>query len=151
MAVSPFSSVYETADGRYVAVAAVEPQFYAALLEGLGLEEAMLPPREDRARWPELRTAIAAAFRRHTRREWTDLLEGYPCVCLAGTRARRGRRAPPDRGASDARRPPLTRRLPRRHAAAHLAQSQALAQDRRRTPLLGDSGVAARTIEALGA
>jgi alpha-methylacyl-CoA racemase len=77
----PFSSVYETADGRCVAVAAVEPQFYAALLDGLGLEQATLPPREDRARWPELRTAIAAAFRTHTRREWSDLLEGTPaCV-----------------------------------------------------------------------
>ena len=77
----PFSSVYETADGRYVAVAAVEPQFYAALLDGLGLEQATLPPREDRARWPELRTAIAAAFSTRTRQEWSDLLEGTPaCV-----------------------------------------------------------------------
>ncbi len=145
----PFSSVYETADGRYVAVAAVEPQFYAALLEGLGLEEAMLPPREDRARWPELRTAIAAAFRRHTRREWTDLLEGTP-ACVSPVLELDEVAEHPQIAArqtlGDATHPPAaTPRFSRTPSAVAGAGAGSP------TTLLGDWGVAARTIEALGA
>ena len=67
---APFYDVYETADGRWVAVGALEPQFYAQLLEGLGLAAVELPEQHDRARWPELRQRFTAAFRSRTRDEW---------------------------------------------------------------------------------
>jgi alpha-methylacyl-CoA racemase len=72
----PFGTTYETADGKYVVVCALEPQFYRALISALGLEEHALPPREDRAAWPLLREKLAAAFKSKTRDEWTRLLEG---------------------------------------------------------------------------
>lgn len=144
----PFSSVYETADGRYVAVAAVETQFYAALLEGLGLEEAMLPPREDRSRWPELRTAIAAAFRTHTRREWTDLLEGTAaCVSpvLELDEVAEHPQVVARQALGDSTHPPAaTPRFSRTPGAVAATGAEPPAA------LLGRWGVAARTIEALG-
>lgn len=72
---APFYDVYETADGRHVAVGAIEPQFFAELLRRLALPEAELP-QWDVTRWPELRQRLAAAFRARTRDEWAQLLEG---------------------------------------------------------------------------
>lgn len=71
-----FYDVYETADGEHVSIAAMEPQFYAELLERIGLADAGLPPQWDRARWPELRARFAQVFRTRTRAEWCALLEG---------------------------------------------------------------------------
>jgi alpha-methylacyl-CoA racemase len=73
---APFYDTYPTADGRYVAVGALEPQFYALLLAGLGLADADLPAQRDRAGWPALRAAFAAAFRTRTRDEWTEVFAG---------------------------------------------------------------------------
>lgn len=68
---APFYDHYRCADGRFVAVAAMEPQFYAALLAGLGLtDDATLPAQHDQARWPELRERFAACFAERTRDEW---------------------------------------------------------------------------------
>jgi len=72
----PFGSTYETADGKYVAVCALEPPFYRALLAALGLDERSLPPQHERSGWPLLRQRFAAVFRTRTRDEWTRLLEG---------------------------------------------------------------------------
>ncbi len=72
----PFGSTYETADGKYVVVCAMEPQFYRALLDALGLDERTLPPRQEQSGWPVLREKFAAAFKSKTRDEWTRLLEG---------------------------------------------------------------------------
>jgi alpha-methylacyl-CoA racemase len=72
----PFGSTYETADGKFVVVCAMESQFYQALLKALGLEGSQLPPRDDRAAWPLLRERFATAFKSKTRDEWTRLLEG---------------------------------------------------------------------------
>src|SRR5581483_8669552 len=69
---SPYYDTYECADGGWVAVGAIEPQFYAALLDGLGLAAADLRDRDDRTRWPELRAALAARFRTRTRDEWAE-------------------------------------------------------------------------------
>lgn len=77
-----FYDVYETADGEYVSIAAMEPQFYAELLERIGLADADLPPQWDRARWPELTDQLAAVFRSRTRAEWCALLEGTD-ACFA--------------------------------------------------------------------
>ncbi|HEY5856513.1 MAG TPA: CaiB/BaiF CoA-transferase family protein [Aldersonia sp.] len=67
---APFYDTYECADGRYVAVGAVEPAFYAQLLEGLGLSE--LPDQYDRATWPSTRKLFEEAFGGRTRDEWVD-------------------------------------------------------------------------------
>jgi len=70
-----FYEVYECADGGFVAVGALEPQFYARLLELMELDPADFP-QMDQARWPELKERFAAVFRRRTRDEWTAILEG---------------------------------------------------------------------------
>lgn len=67
---APYYGVYECADGRYVAVGAVEPQFYAQLVEGLGLRD--LPSRND----PGLRELFAETIRGHDREHWTKVFAG---------------------------------------------------------------------------
>jgi alpha-methylacyl-CoA racemase len=67
--------VYETQDGKYVSVGALEPQFYARLLELLELDPADYP-QFDMGRWPELKARFAELFRTRTRDEWAQLLEG---------------------------------------------------------------------------
>ena len=73
---APFYTTYATSDNRHVAVGALEPQFYSALLEGLGLDEADLPDRLDRARWPELRDRLAEVFAGSTMTEWEVVFDG---------------------------------------------------------------------------
>jgi alpha-methylacyl-CoA racemase len=70
---APFYDVYRTADGEYMAVGSIEPQFYARLLDGLGLDPAMRTDQWDRARWPATKSEIARAFAGRTRAEWTTL------------------------------------------------------------------------------
>jgi len=67
---APFYDTYTCSDGRYVAVGAIEPQFYAQLLTGLGLTQEKLPAQHDRTGWPKLRATFAAAFATRTRDEW---------------------------------------------------------------------------------
>ena len=67
---APFYDTYTCSDGRHVAVGAIEPQFYAALLAGLGLTDAGLPQQFDRERWPELTERFAEIFATRTRDEW---------------------------------------------------------------------------------
>jgi len=66
---SPHYRTYECADGEYVAVGAVEPVFFAALVETLGID---VDPRDqlDRSKWPQIETQVADAFRSRTRDEW---------------------------------------------------------------------------------
>jgi alpha-methylacyl-CoA racemase len=73
---TPFYDTYRCADGRYVAVGALEPQFYAQLLAGLGLDPAGLPTQDDRAGWPALRARFTAAFATRTRDEWVAVFDG---------------------------------------------------------------------------
>lgn len=73
---APFYDTYETADGKYVAVGAIEPQFYAQLLEGLGLAEADLPGQHDASRAEELRATFTEAFLRHDRDHWASVFNG---------------------------------------------------------------------------
>jgi alpha-methylacyl-CoA racemase len=73
---APFYEVYETRDHRYVAVGAIEPEFYAALLAGLGLSADDLGPQMDRERWPATKAAFAAAFAGATRDEWAERFAG---------------------------------------------------------------------------
>jgi alpha-methylacyl-CoA racemase len=73
---APFYDTYQAADGRYVAVGALEPQFYEALLAGLGLSGAGLPPQHDRSGWPVLRERFAEVFATRTRDEWAAVFGG---------------------------------------------------------------------------
>jgi alpha-methylacyl-CoA racemase len=70
----PWYDVYETADGQWMAVGALEPRFYTALLDGLGLTDA--PDRSDPRNWPALRALLTARFKDRTRDEWTATFAG---------------------------------------------------------------------------
>lgn len=71
-----YYEVYETADGKWFAVGAIEPKFYAALLDGLGLDADELPDQQDREQWPAMKERFAAIFRTKTRDEWTAVFDG---------------------------------------------------------------------------
>ncbi|GAA3808105.1 CaiB/BaiF CoA-transferase family protein [Sphaerisporangium flaviroseum] len=71
---APMYDTYETADGRHLAVGALEPAFWAELLARTGLTD--LPSRDDRANWPEIRDRLAATFKSKTRAEWEEIFEG---------------------------------------------------------------------------
>ncbi|MGA5201004.1 CaiB/BaiF CoA transferase family protein [Streptomyces variegatus] len=77
----PYYGTYETADGRYMAVGALEPQFYAEFLALLGVED-QAAARKDIARWDELREEVAARFKSRTRDEWTAVFDGSD-ACVA--------------------------------------------------------------------
>lgn len=79
---APFYDVYETSDGGYVAVGAIEPKFFAELVEGLGLDDADLPDQYDEDRWPELRERIGEVFRTRSRDEWAERFVGTD-ACVA--------------------------------------------------------------------
>ena len=68
---SCFFQVYRCADGKFVAVGALEDAFYAKLLEGLGLRD--LPDRSDRGSWPELQARLAARFAERSRDAWAEV------------------------------------------------------------------------------
>lgn len=71
---TPFYDVFETSDGGWMSVGPLEPQFYAALIQGLGIADA--PDRFDVARWAELRTLFAQTFAKRTRAEWEEIFDG---------------------------------------------------------------------------
>ncbi|QQN75320.1 CaiB/BaiF CoA-transferase family protein [Croceicoccus sp. YJ47] len=68
-----FYEVYETSDNGFMAVGAIEPQFYADLLRGLGLNAADLPKQNDRTQWPAMRERFAEIFKSRTRAEWESI------------------------------------------------------------------------------
>jgi alpha-methylacyl-CoA racemase len=74
---APYYDTYETADGKYMAVGAIEPQFYTELVAGLGLSDiADLPDRNDASQWEPLRAVLTTAFRTRTRDEWIAVFDG---------------------------------------------------------------------------
>jgi alpha-methylacyl-CoA racemase len=79
---APWYDTYETKDRRHVAIGSIEPQFYAELLQRLGLAGETLPAQHDRAGWPMLRERFAAVFRTKTRDEWVAAFEGSD-ACFA--------------------------------------------------------------------
>jgi alpha-methylacyl-CoA racemase len=70
---TPFYGTYRCADGKFVAVGSLEPQFYQALIEGLGLDSAGLPDRWDQRAWPDLRARLETAFASRPRDAWADV------------------------------------------------------------------------------
>ena len=78
-----FYDVYETADGRYVSIGSIEPQFYAELLRLTGLDsDPDMAQQMNRPRWPELKGRLSAVFKTKTRDQWCELMEGTD-VCFA--------------------------------------------------------------------
>src|SRR4051812_36153251 len=67
---APFYEVYETADGKYMAIGAIEHQFYAELLERTGLKDEELPFQMSRDEWPAMKQRFEALFKTKTRDEW---------------------------------------------------------------------------------
>jgi len=72
---APWYDVYETKDAKFVAIGAIEPKFYAELLERLGIAGESLPAQHDRGGWPQLRSRFAQRFRARTRDEWSAVFE----------------------------------------------------------------------------
>jgi alpha-methylacyl-CoA racemase len=79
---APFYDVYRTADDRWLAVACLEPAFYAEWLRLAGIDAARLPAQFDVARWDEIRDAFAAVIATRTRDEWARLVDGSD-ACVA--------------------------------------------------------------------
>ena len=80
---APFSDVYRCADGQFLAVGALEEQFYAALLDGLGLAgDETLPDRTDPRQWGALRDRFTQVFASRTRAQWWEVFEGTD-ACVA--------------------------------------------------------------------
>lgn len=68
---APFYDVYATSDGGYMAVGAIEPQFYAELIAGLGLQMSELPKQMDAGSWPAIKRKFSEIFRTRSKAEWT--------------------------------------------------------------------------------
>src|SRR6266567_209560 len=79
---APWYGVYECADGRFVALGAIEPQFYAVLLEKCGIDDASLRPQWDPSQWPRQRERLAGIFKTQTRDAWCARTAGSD-ACLA--------------------------------------------------------------------
>ena len=91
---------YECADGEWISVGALEPQFYRLLLEKCGLSsEGLEDAQFDFAHWPRLKERLAGVFRGKTRAEWCELLEGHGCLLRTGAESRRSPSPPAQCGA----------------------------------------------------
>jgi alpha-methylacyl-CoA racemase len=77
-----FYDVYECADGKFVSIGSIEPQFYAELRDKLGLDDPKWDGQMSRSEWPALKEELSAIFATKTRDEWCDLIEGSD-VCFA--------------------------------------------------------------------
>ena len=77
-----YYQTYETADGKYMAVGAIEGRFYSELIKGLGIDASSLPHQNDIQRWPEMTRRFAEVFKTKTRDEWTAVFEGKD-ACVA--------------------------------------------------------------------
>ena len=110
---APYYDSYRCADGEYVAVGALEPQFYARLLEGLELDAASIPDRQDPANWAALRAHVRRTLQHEDPRRVGRPLRGRRCMRRAGPEAGRGPAPPADRRRRDDR----LRRRHRSHPA----------------------------------
>ncbi|XP_004678138.1 PREDICTED: alpha-methylacyl-CoA racemase [Condylura cristata] len=73
---APFYTTYRTADGGFMAVGAIEPQFYKLLIQGLGLQSDELPSQMSITDWPEMKKKFADAFAKKTKAEWCQIFDG---------------------------------------------------------------------------
>jgi alpha-methylacyl-CoA racemase len=79
---APFYDTYETADGKYVSIGALEPKFFAEMAERIGLDARFIRGQHDRKLWPEMRAEMTRLLRGKTRDAWCKLLEGSD-ACFA--------------------------------------------------------------------
>jgi alpha-methylacyl-CoA racemase len=79
---APWYDAYQTQDGKWLAVGAIEARFYAEFIERLGLSPAGLPAQHDRSGWPELRRRFAEAIKQRTRDDWDGIFAGSD-ACVA--------------------------------------------------------------------
>lgn len=77
-----FYGTYRCADGKWIAIGAIEPQFYALLLRLMGLEQTEFEPQNDSSRWPAWKNRFAEVFATRTRDEWCAVMEGSD-ACFA--------------------------------------------------------------------
>jgi alpha-methylacyl-CoA racemase len=78
---SPFYDVYECKDKGYMAVGALEPQFFGKLLKGLGLDKSFAPRQHDRSTWPAMRVIFRTRLLQKTRKEWERIFDGQDACC----------------------------------------------------------------------
>ncbi|MGD9038417.1 MAG: CaiB/BaiF CoA-transferase family protein [Desulfobacteraceae bacterium] len=79
---APYYQTYETADGKFMSVGAIERRFYTELLKGLDIDPSSLPYQHDMGRWPEMRDRFAEVFKTKTRDEWVAIFDGTD-ACVA--------------------------------------------------------------------
>ena len=77
-----FYSAYECADGKYIAIGANEPQFYALLIQHAKLDPGMFAQQRDQERWPLMKAALADVIKQKTQAQWREIMEGTD-VCFA--------------------------------------------------------------------
>jgi alpha-methylacyl-CoA racemase len=77
-----FYDTYQCADGEWISIASIEPQFYALLLEKTGISDPDFSAQMDRALWPDLKDRLGMVIARKTRAEWVAIMEGTD-VCFA--------------------------------------------------------------------
>ncbi|XP_064293853.1 alpha-methylacyl-CoA racemase [Phalacrocorax carbo] len=73
---APFYETYKTSDGKFMAVGAIEPQFYEQLIKGLGLDSDKLPTQMSFSNWPEMKEKFASVFAQKTQAEWCSIFDG---------------------------------------------------------------------------
>lgn len=71
-----YYNVYETSDGEFLSVGAMEPHFYRSFMKGLGFSDQNIPPKDDQSQWESLKERVAAIFRSRTRAEWLATFHG---------------------------------------------------------------------------
>ena len=76
-----FYDSYETADGKWISVGSIEPQFYALLLKHSGIDDPEFQAQHDRTKWPDFKKKITEVFKTKTREEWCEIMEGSD-VCF---------------------------------------------------------------------
>ena len=79
---APFYDVYETGDGKWIAIGSIEAKFWERTWRLLGLDAERMPPQSDRGAWAETKETVAAAVRRKTRDEWMRIFDGEE-ACVA--------------------------------------------------------------------
>ncbi len=79
---APYYAVYRAADGEYICIGAIEPQFFALLCERIGVDPTLWDAQHDRPRWPALRAELTRIFAQRSREAWTALL-GHTDACFA--------------------------------------------------------------------
>ena len=79
---APFYDTYETADGKFVSIGALEPEFYRVFVKLVGLDTIETPSHTDSCDWPPIREKLTAIFKQRTRDEWCRILEGSD-ACFA--------------------------------------------------------------------